>query len=152
MPSRIVLSRPGLAILLLLVNPTLQADTVYKTVDDDGKVTYSATPPVDAGNSAIIDIQPPPSADQVEDAQRRHQENLKTATQLDEQRQARNKLAEEENRLRREKQIQLQLQQQAEKNNSNDDNIYPYIPGRRPLPGRPPVIPPERPVTLPIRP
>lgn len=128
----------------------LQADTIYKTVDENGKVSYSTTPPTDKTGASIIDIAAPPSQANVEAAKDRQQRNIETAKQLDENRQRRNEITEQENSLKREKQAQDWNTQQAETNNSNNDYGYPYIPGRRPL-IRPPVNRPSRPITLPSR-
>ena len=37
------------------------ADDIYKSVDENGKVTYSATPPQNNEESTKVDITPPPS-------------------------------------------------------------------------------------------
>jgi hypothetical protein len=81
-------------------------------------------------------------------ARERHQRNRDTANILQKNREKRDEIAAEENRLKREQQKQLQQQRQAEKNNENDDHSYPYIPGRRPGGILPPA---HRPVHLPAR-
>jgi len=125
---------------------TLNAETIYKSVDENGKVTYSTTPPEESKTATPVDIAPPPSKERIKAAQQRHERNMEAAGVLDENRKKRDELTAEENRLKREKQKQLQLQQQAEKNNENKDYGYPYY--RRLPPGRPIIVPP---VNLPAR-
>ena len=134
-------------ILLFTVSlAPLNAETIYKSVDENGKVTYSTTPPEESETATPVDIAPPPSEERIKAAQQRHQRNMEAAGVLDESRKKRDELTAEENRLKREKQKQLQLQQQAEKNNENDNYGYPYY--RRRPPGRPIIVPP---VNLPAR-
>lgn len=133
--------------ILLLTPATLTADTIYKSIDENGNVTYSTTPPQDDKQSTSVDIAPPPSEERIKAARDRHDRNKETANILDENRKKREEITAEENRLKREKQKQLQQQRQAEKNNADEDYGYPYIPGRRSdgiLP------PPQRPVQLPV--
>lgn len=126
-------------VILLLTSATSAADTIYKSIDKDGHVTYSTTPPQDSEKSSSVDIAPPPSEEDIKAAQDRQNRNKETAEILDENRKERDKITAEENRLKREKQKQLQQQQQAEKNNDNNDYGHPYIPGRRPGGIRPPI-------------
>ena len=59
-----------LYIMLFLVFP-LQADEVYKSVDEEGNVTYSAEPPADAERIETLDTGSEPSSAEVEAAQER---------------------------------------------------------------------------------
>ena len=128
-------------ILLLTLSPaTLAADTIYKSVDENGHVTYSTTPPKDSEKSKSVDITPPPSDERIKAAEDRKKRNQEAADILDENRNKRDEITAEENRLKRENQKQLQQQQQAEKNNENTGYGYPYY-QRRPA-GRPVVRPP----------
>ncbi|MDB4575687.1 DUF4124 domain-containing protein [bacterium] len=125
----------------------LNAETIYKSVDKNGNVTYSTTPPEESQTATQVDIAPPPSEERIKAAQQRHERNMEAAGVLDENRKKRDELTAEENRLKREKQKQLQLQKQAEENNANDDyDGYPFY--RRRLPQRPIIVPP---VNLPAR-
>ena len=126
-------------IILLLISTTVAADTIYKSIDKDGHVTYSTTPPQNSEKSKSVDIVPPPSEEDIKAAQDRQNRNKEAAGILDENRKERDKITAEENRLKREKQKQLQQQKQAEKNNDNNDQGYLYIPGRRPGGARPPI-------------
>jgi len=135
------------ALFLLFVSlPTSYADTIYKSVDENGHVTYSTTPPPESETSKPVDIAPPPSEERIKAAQQRQERNLKAAEMLDENRKKRDEITAEENRLKQEKQRQMRQQQEAETNNENQNyNGYPYYYPRR-LPGRPA---PERPIIVP---
>ena len=85
--------------LALICNAAVNADTIYKVVDENGKTSYSTTPPANNNDSTIINIAPPPSDKNIEAAKARHKTNMETAEQLDKNRQARNELIEQENHL-----------------------------------------------------
>jgi len=108
------------------------ADTIYKSVDENGKVSYSTTPPSNAETSTQVDIAPPPSEARIKAAQDHSERNRETAKVLDENRKKRDEITAEEDRLKRENQLQLQLQKQAEQHNGNQGYGYPGYP-RRPL-------------------
>lgn len=146
-------------VLTCLLTATSHADTVYKSVDENGKVTYSSTPPVEHNDISKIKIAAPPSDEHVEAAKQRHEKNQKAAEILDENRQKRNAQIAEENRIKRERQNQLKQQKQAEDANRNDQyDHYPYYrrgggiivnprpPIARPPGARPPVNLPAGPV------
>jgi hypothetical protein len=141
----------GIILLFAISLSPLNAETIYKSVDEKGNVSYSTTPPDKNETATTVDIAPPPSDERIQAAQQRHERNMEAAGVLDENRKKRDEVIAEENRLKREKQKQLQQQKQAEKNNANDTyDGYPFY--RRPLPGRPPgrpIVPP--PVNLPAR-
>jgi hypothetical protein len=145
--------------LILLFSTAAHADSIYKSVDENGKVTYSATPPQNSEQIKKIEIQPPPSDEDIKSAKQRHQKLQQAAGALDEDRKKRDEITAEENRLAQEKQKQSQLQQQAEKNNSNTDNAYPYYYPRRypprypagPGPATPRPVQRPRPARLPAR-
>ena len=134
-------------LLFLLACPSVTtADTIYKSVDENGNVTYSTTPPADSKTSTRVDIAPPPSEERIKAAQQRQERNLKAAEMLDENRKKRDEITAEDNRIKQERQRQLRQQQEAETNNENQNyNGYPYYYPRR-LPGRPA---PERPIIVP---
>jgi len=138
----------NLAIFLLLAASAGNAETIYKSIDENGKVTYSTTPTENATQSKSIDIAPPPSEEAIKAAQDRHERTKEAADILDENRKKRDAKNAEENRLKREQQKQLQQQRQAEKNNENENDVYPYILRHRPGGILPPV---HRPVQLPAR-
>lgn len=142
-------------LLMLAISPALTAQaagkqTVYKSIDKNGKVTYSATPAQNAEQTTSIKLTAPPSEEDIQAARERQKRSQKAADILDENRKKRNEIIAEENRLKREKQNQLQQQRQAEKNNENKEYIYPYIPGHRPGGIVPPLHKPvHRPTQLP---
>lgn len=136
-------------LLLFLVPATIVAETIYKTIDQNGKATYSNSPAKHAEKSTSVNITPPPSEEAIKAAHDRHQRNKDMANILQKNKEKRDEIAAEENRLKREQQRQLQQQRQAERNNENDNYNAPYIPGRRPGGILPPA---HRPVQLPTRP
>ena len=128
--------------LLVCIISTAHAETIYKSVDQDGNVSYSSTPPEHIKDTTEVDIMPPPSDDQIRAAQQQHEQRVKTGEILEENRQKRNEITAEENRLKREKQ---QQDSQTEKTTNDQYYGYPYIPGRNP--GRPVIVPPiHRPI------
>ncbi len=135
--------------LLLLPTSIIAAETIYKSIDESGNISYSTQPPKNGQQTTPVEIAPPPSEDRIKAAQQRQSQNQITADLLDENRKKRDKINAENNRVKREKQILLQQQKQAETNNDNHDYGYPYIPGR--YPGQYPNRPIHRPIQLPAR-
>ena len=126
---------------------TLHADTdtIYKIIDDQGNVTYTTTPPADRDEATTINVAPEPSEERIKAAQERHDQNLKAGEIMVETRNEREKIAQEEARIRKEKQLQHQESQQTEENNNPQHFGYPYNPRR--VPGKPIARPPvHRPV------
>lgn len=134
-------------ILLLLVwSLFAHAQTVYKTVDEEGRVSYSTTPPEDASAAEQLAPPPEPSPEAVEAAKQRQQELEQAADRRREERQ---------------QQLQAEAVQRAQTRVIQQQVVpYPVIgtspvvgpyrsdsrrPGKRP--GRQPS--PDRPVTLP---
>ncbi|MCK4833889.1 MAG: DUF4124 domain-containing protein [Gammaproteobacteria bacterium] len=103
------------------------ADAVFKSVDKDGKITYSSSPTEDHQQSVKVNIQPPPSDEAVKAAQERHQQNLKTDKMLDESRKHHAQEVAEKNRLRREKKKKAEIHQKPEK--PKEQGPYYGIPG-----------------------
>jgi len=97
-------------VILLLNIPAVYADTIYKSVDENGNVSYSTTPPADNTDSNIVNIAPPPSEENIKAAKKRQEKNMEAARQFDENRQTRNEMTEKENQQKRENQKQKQLQ------------------------------------------
>ena len=126
----------------------LHADTIYKIIDDQGNVTYTTTPPADKDKASTINVAPEPSEERVEAAQERHDQNVKAGEIMVETRSERNKIAQEKDRIRKEKQLQHKQSQQTEEYDNPQHFGYPYYPGR--VPGkpiaRPPVHRPARPM------
>jgi len=135
--------------IILLFLPfiaNLNAQTIYKTVDEEGRTSYSTSPPESMQQTSSIKIPPAPSEKRVEAAQERHQRNLNAAEIMDDNRTQRNEIAEEENRKKQARQKQLQQDNQTEiyGGNGNYNNTqhygYPYYPRRKP--NKPVVRPP----------
>jgi len=130
--------------LLFATISTLHADTIYKSIDENGRVSYSSTPPDKKDDTSEVSIAPPPSDEQVKAAQEQYEQHLRTGEMLEENRKKRNEITAEENRLKRERQEQSQQETQSE----NDESYgYPYY--RRPRP-RAISVPAQRPA-LPAR-
>jgi hypothetical protein len=122
-------------ILLLMFMSAAQAGPIYKSVDENGRVTYSSTLPENSKEFTKVEILPAPSQDRIEDAQQGHERNVRAAELLDENRKKRNEILAEENRRKLEK--QKQLQKKTEQKESEDHNVYPYY-----LPRYPGIYPP----------
>lgn len=131
-----------IVVVFLVLIPTLHADTIYKSIDESGRTSYSSTPPENDLDASEVSITPPPSDEQIKAAQELREQRIRTGEMLEENRKKRDEAAAEANRLRRENQ-----QQNIQSNESTDDSHYgyPYIPGRNP--GRPMILPPaQRPI------
>ncbi len=68
--------------MLFLVGQGLCASQVYKSVDAEGNVSYSSTPPADAVNSETIAIQPPPESGTRNEAMLRENQLEQTSKRL----------------------------------------------------------------------
>ena len=136
-----------LLITLLPLITSVHAETIYKITDEHGKITYTTTPPANDTKAAIIDVAPEPSDERVKAAQQRHTQNLKAGDIIDETNAERNRIAEEENRIKKERQNQMQQNKHNEEDKDNQHYGYPYYPGRKP--GYPVIRPP---VNRPVRP
>ena len=58
--------------LLIAANASPQ-QAVYKSIDANGNVTYSSTPPPDAARAEAVELTPPPAPSEIEAAQQRAQ-------------------------------------------------------------------------------
>jgi hypothetical protein len=68
--------------LLAITVSDVNAQEIYKSVDDEGNVTYSEEPPTEPGNVEILDTAPEPSTEEVEAAQSQIQELESTTNAL----------------------------------------------------------------------
>ena len=91
-------SRPHISIFrlaecagLLLVGSgiPLHAESIFKSIDQEGNVTYSTTPPQDAVESAKITPPAAPTAEQVREAEERARKTEEFAGTLTKEREAR---------------------------------------------------------------
>ena len=103
------------------------ADSVYKSIDKNGKITYSTAPTKNHEDVSKIDISPPPSEKDIDAAIERHQQNLKTDKMLEQSRQQRSREIAEKNRLKRKKKQQDQLNKKPEE--PKEEDPYYGIPG-----------------------
>ena len=78
-----------IAIISLVWTCTATADAVYKSVDAQGRVTYSSTPPLDAPKEMVeeVSIAPGPTEQQQQEAMERAKKVQEAAQRADEQRQ-----------------------------------------------------------------
>ena len=123
-------SNRDLLILLLtcLLPGQIIADTIYKSIDKDGKITYSSSPKINHQEIVKVNILPPPSGDSVKAAQERHQQNLRADKIFGENRQQRSQNIAEENRIKRERQKQIEARQQKPVK-AKQEGPYYGIPG-----------------------
>lgn len=102
------------------------AETVYKSVDDKGNVSYSSKP-IEQQTAEKIKLLPTPSADDVDAAKQRLEKNLETGKTLEESRQKREQKVAEQQRLKRERQEQMQANKPVEE--PKQQGPYYGIPG-----------------------
>jgi len=81
----------SVAALLTAINGAVRAETIYKSVDQEGKVTYSKTPPADAIENEEIAPPAAPTAEQVREAEERSRQTTELATELEQDRKRREK-------------------------------------------------------------
>ena len=123
---------PSNRVLLILLPACLLpgyiiADTVYKSVDKAGRITYSSSPAKNSRETVKVNILPPPSEDSVKAAQQRHQQNLRADKIFDENRQKRWQNIAEENRIKHERKKQIESHQKPDK--PKQEGPYYGIPG-----------------------
>lgn len=147
--SRAVTALCGLLAMVLLLSGggALQAATVYKTVDDNGVVSYSDTPPAEGvvTETLVIDVQDP----QLTETEQQRIEDMRATTD----RMVADREAREKHRAElREQQAERQRAAQPDYVVVESDPYpfyYPYPvrrPGwNRPRPGHPIARPPLRP-------
>ena len=121
------LNRALLLVVSLLPGSVISANTIYKSVDKNGKISYSSSPTEDHQEVSRINILPPPSEADVKSAQERHQQNLKTDKILDESRQKRLQKNAEKNRIRRERKEQAKIDRKPDE--TKEQGPYYGIPG-----------------------
>jgi hypothetical protein len=81
--------RTACVLMLSMLAGTATADTIYRSVDADGNVTFSNKPPVNAVTVDEVSVQPGPSDAAQREAQERLQRQETTANGLSEARQRR---------------------------------------------------------------
>ena len=93
-------------LLAVLVCQPAVADSSYKWVDSKGRVTYSSTPPPGGVKADQVPTPPPPTAEQVREAEERLKRTKEQASELESQRLKQEEKEAEEARLRAEQQPQ----------------------------------------------
>lgn len=88
---------------VLLAAGTAAADTIYRWVDANGKVTFSSTPPPEGKQAEVVDLPPPPSPESVEAQRERERAIAELGGQLQQRRLDREAQQVEEQRAARER-------------------------------------------------
>ncbi len=83
---------------------TAHAQTIYKTVDEEGKVFYSTSKPDDNSDAKIVDIPPEPSRGQLETGLQQQKELLQSMEKQQRKRQQEKQTAEELKQMEKKKQ------------------------------------------------
>jgi len=81
--------RQILLVMLLVPSIALAAEPIYKSVDEQGNVTYSAQPPATGAKSETIAVPPPPSEEDVQRAEEQASKVKVQAEELEKERKAR---------------------------------------------------------------
>lgn len=93
-------------LLAVLVCQPAVADPIYKWVDSEGRGTYSSTPPPRGVKADQVKTLPPPTEEQVRQAEEQLKRTKEQASELESQRLKQEKKGAEEARLRNEQQPQ----------------------------------------------
>ena len=132
-------------LLLAVMAETASAQTVYKSVDSQGRVTYTDKPPPNAAKVEEVSVQPSPSDEAQREARERVQRDQEKANQMRDARERRQQAAQPAAPV-----------PPPEKREATSSEVQAYpdpnplFPGQFPPPGRQPVRPPNRPVQLPV--
>jgi hypothetical protein len=134
-------------ILFSCAAASVAAETLYKSVNEKGEITFSDSPPENAAHVQQIEVQPAPTEQQQREAMEREKMIEAQANELGAANAAR---AQE-----REQQAPQEIPEVVEPVQSynrgyNQGNIQPQQPVVRPLPGRPVQLP-ARPAPRPAR-
>jgi hypothetical protein len=147
-------------ILTLVLSTVVLAEppVIYKSVDEQGRVTYSSEPVQDAVKVEEVQTAPAPPVQETDNARDRTESMMDMANELEQGRLEKEKLrTEQQLQQQRLAQQQAQLEQQQklleemqQYNNGWAGGIYwPYPPAGQPFP-RPPMKPrPPKPTPLP---
>lgn len=138
-------------ILFSCAAASVTAETLYKSVDDKGEVTFSDSPPENAAKVETIQVQPAPTEQQQRESMEREKMIEAQANELGAANAARAKEREEQ----QPQEVPQAVEQIESYNTENYYNRGAQSPGRpvQPLPDRPrPVpLPATRPVQRPAR-
>ncbi len=73
----------GLMLIMGILPDTAVADTIYKTVDAQGNITFSNTPPPAGANAQQVDLPPGPTPAEEQQDQQQEQELENSANEMD---------------------------------------------------------------------
>ena len=129
---------------------TVAAETLYKSVDDKGEVTFSDTPPENAAKVQEIQVQPAPTEQQQRESMEREKRIDQQANELG----TANASRAEERAAQAPQEIPETVTPVESYNRVYDNDRYNNNPSRplRPSQGRPVQLPANRPVTRPAAP
>ena len=71
-------------IALLSIFSLAQAQNIYKSIDESGRISYSSTPPENEHAASEVAIIPPPSDEQIQAAQELREQRIRTGEMLEE--------------------------------------------------------------------
>jgi hypothetical protein len=89
-PDRTTITTTFVLGLLIGLGGVVQAQHVYKSVDAEGRVTYSATPPSERGTERVeeLDLEPGPTPEEQQAAHQRMRGNAAASQTVQDQREA----------------------------------------------------------------
>jgi len=122
-------------LLAVLVCQPAAAEPIYKWVDSKGRVTYSSTPPPGGVKANQVKMAPPPSEEEIKQAEDRLKRTKEHASEMESQRLKQEAKEAEEARLREAQQPQPPV--------ATEKPVYAPQPGYYPpaIKLRPPLIP-----------
>lgn len=145
-----------LSAALLPATVAVVAGSIYKSVDEEGRITYSSQPPGEAAKTEAMRVPPSPSAEATDEAVKRIEETekemdaqFKSLMERRQQKAEERKEARERKRLEQEAAEQQRRYAEALRRNSV---YYPPYRGHWlwPYPPHPPVHPPHPPRSAPL--
>ena len=127
---------------------SVTAETLYKSVNDKGEVTFSDSPPENARRVEQIQVQPAPTEQQM-------RESMETENRIKEQAKEigdANAARERERAAAQPKEVPAAVEPVETYNRVYNNGQYNRRPGRpvQPLPGRPVQLPANRPAPRPV--
>ena len=134
-------------ILLACTAASVAAETLYKSVNEKGEITFSDSPPENAAHVQQIEVQPAPTEQQQREAMEREKMIEAQANKLGTANAAR---AQEREQQAPQEIPEVVAPVQTYNRAYNQDNTQPPRVPVRPLPGRPVQLP-ARPVQRPAR-
>jgi hypothetical protein len=150
-----------LSAALLLATIAAGAESIYKSVDREGRVTYSSQPPSKAARIEAVKVPPTPSAEATDEAIKRIKETKKeTDARFKELMESRQQRAEERKEARERKRLETEAAERQQRYDEALEQLrrpalyYPLYPRYWPYPPQPPVHPlhPPGPAPVPNKP